>query len=234
MPLKVGVIVPTLGKRPALLDRAKFYIGRQTVQPAETIIVDYPQKRKPYDLTERYRFGIERVKGSVDVMFFMEDDDYYPPHYIETMLKLYEDAGIPQAFGIGETYFYHPELRRVWHRSHPAAGPCAFQMMIRSDAVKEIDWSLVNDLFIDAGLWRQLHGQVAYWHRSSPYIMALGMKHGRGPCAAGGHTPSLYNDAEKRDDEETWADPDFSWLRSKIGLHDASWYETFASNRSIV
>lgn len=239
--MKIGVITPTRGIRPAFLERCKFYVDRQTLKSTH-LIVDYPQKRFPHDLTDRYRFGLEKLKSECDLIFFMEDDDYYPPNYLEEMVQAWEECDRPELFGIGETFFYHPELQSIWYKRHEDDGPCAFQMCIRSDAVEKIDWSLVGPLFTDAGLWRQKHidGQTVIFGKP----LSIGIKHGRGLCGAGGHNAWFYKDRESRaqsvnpnfpNGPDEWVRYDVGglWLRNAIG-DDAEWYEQFAKNRGIV
>ena len=222
--MKIGVITPTTGKRPILLLRNRYYMGRQTVKPDAMVILTDDLR-----LTDKYRKGIELIKDKVDLIFFCEDDDYYPPEYFETMLSEYKKAGSPDVFGVGETFFYHPELQGVWHKEHSSEGPCTFQMCLRSDAVDRIDWSQINHLFMDAGIWRQLKGEVVKFGRP----LAIGIKHGRGICGAGGHNKWFYDDKSRLQSETEWAKYDPEWLRKMIG-DDADWYEEFGRNGEII
>ncbi len=245
--MRIGVITPTRGTRPAFLERCKYYVSRQTV-PVEHLIVDYPQKRFQYDLTDRYRVGLKKLENKCDLIFFMEDDDYYPSNYIETMVNEWKISEEPEIFGIGESYFYHAEEKFVWYKKHPETSSCMYQMCIRADAIKKIDWSLVNDLFTDSGLWKQLK----WGNITIGMPLAIGIKHGRGECAAGGHNrwfyinrqdpanlpinhPKLnYDQSKSTSGPHEWVlqDPDGSWLRSAIGA-DAEWYENFARNKEM-
>ena len=234
--MKIGAIVPTRNLRPVLLERNREYRERQIIPIDVTEIVDYAQKRFPYDLTERYRYGLEKLADKCDLIFFMEDDDYYPENYIAAMMEYYEKAGSPEVFGVGETFFYHPELRYAWYKYHPEEGPAAFQMCIRSDAIKKIDWSIVNDLFIDAGLWKQLEGKTVQFKDPN----AIGIKHGRGACGAGGHNRWFYEARMKKigsdlsADEWVIHDPDGTWLRDTIGTEDSDWYFHFGENMGMI
>lgn len=224
--IRVGTITPTLGARNEFLDRSRFYMEahRQTLSPVQALVVNYPQVRFPHDLTDRYRRGLETLKDRCDLAFFIEDDDYYPPNYLELMTAAWRQLGKPDIFGIGETYFFHPQNGHVWYRKAPAGeSPCAYQMCIRTDALEKIDWSMVDDLFTDVGLWRQLKGVTVTFGKP----ISIGIKHGKGICGAGGHNLFFYEDQMRKHGsdrtKETWAAHDPEWLRSVIG-DDAGWY----------
>jgi serine/threonine protein kinase len=59
--MKIGVLIPTRGDRGDLLAHAKWLLGRQTIQPHELMIVDYPPISDDYDITPRYRYGCEKL-----------------------------------------------------------------------------------------------------------------------------------------------------------------------------
>lgn len=222
--MRVGVIVPTRNNRPKLLERCKFYIERQTRKPDAVVFVDYPQTTFPVDLTERYKFGFEALKGKADVVFCIEDDDYYAPDYIETMLYEWAARGVPDIFGIGETWFYHPAAHGYYHKTHPTRS-CAFTTMVRMSAAERFDWSTMHPLFFDVHAWRQLGGQTFIPTKQ----IALGIKHGRGHCGASGHGAWFYSRTKGAK-----IDTDFSWLVSRIGFDDAQFYIKMAKDAQIV
>ena len=154
--MKVGVITATNGKRPYLLNQCVEYIDRQTYKVSEYLILQSPEET----LKEKYKQGLEYLQSKTDIVFFMEDDDYYPPNYIEKMLDMYEWADKPEIFGIGETWFYHPEFRAYWYYKNQDHNACAFQTCVRTDSLGKIDWNQIDDIFVDAGLWRQLEGNT--------------------------------------------------------------------------
>lgn len=223
--MKIGIITPT-HHRPYLLNRASFYIKRQTLEPSCGFIAPGEESLK-----EKYRQGLEALKDKVDLIFFMEDDDYYPANYLEKMVELYGWAGKPEIFGIGETWFYHPEFRAYWYYLNQEDNSCAFTTCIRSDAVDKIDWSTIDDVFVDAGLWRQLQGETVTFGK--PF--AIGIKHGRGKrCLAGGHTKWFYDEKSKLEKgSREYAEYSDTWLREHIGA-DADFYDEFGKNRGLI
>lgn len=223
--MRVGVITATSGQRPHLMAQCWKYIDRQTIRPIVRLVLNGDETLK-----EKYRRGLEEMKGDVDLIFFMEDDDYYPSNYIEKMLELYEWADKPQVFGIGETWFYHPEHRAYWYYKNQDGNSCAFSTLVRADAVDSIDWNTIDDVFVDAGLWRQLEGQTVELGKP----LCIGIKHGRGKCLASGHNKWFFEEKAKlpkgSDEYAVFSD---TWLREQIG-DDAGFYEEFGANRELI
>lgn len=223
--MKIGIITPTVAWRPHLFNRALYYIDRQMVKPTARVIMNGNESLK-----EKYRQGLETLKSEVDLIFFMEDDDYYPANYIEKMLEMYEWADEPEVFGIAETWFYHPEFRAYWYYKNQEHNSCAFSMCVRADAVDKIDWNMIDDVFVDAGMWRQLEGQTVELGKP----LCIGIKHGRGKTLADGHTKWFYEEKSKLPKgSKEFAEFSDTWLRSHIGA-DADFYDEFGRNRSLV
>lgn len=221
--IRVGAVTPTRNNRPRLLERCQYYLHRQTHPVILHDIVDYPQKTHPHDITERYMYGLKRLKDHVDVVFLIEDDDYYAPHYVETMLNRWAQFGKPLTFGVGETYFYHFPSQFYWHREHPERA-CAYSTMVTSEVVDKINPTSASytQLLFDMGIWRQFPNPTCQvW----PPI-TIGMKHGFGVCGAAGHNEWFYNH-----DKRSIKDQDYKWLRAQIGEEDTEWYIKTAMER---
>lgn len=241
--VKIGAITPHRNLRPILLARMHEYMTRQTVKIDEHVFVDYPQVKHPFDLTDRYKLGLAGMRDKFDVIFLIDDDDYYPRDYVGRYIEEWTRAGKPEIFGIGESYFYHPEVRAVWYRSaHPNNVACGYCTMLRGDVIDKIDWSRIDPLWTDIGLWRQLEGKQ---FNPGPYV--IGIKHGRGSCAAAGHNRWFYERAVEKGPVinqasdvfvngawEEWAKFDESgqWLIDAIGEEDAQWYFDWAKQGS--
>lgn len=106
---RVGVLTPTSdpGRKP-FLDFLEGRIKRQTRQPDMVLKVDYPNTSRVPDLAKRYREGCaELFKAGMDLVVFMEDDDYYPLNYLEEIVTKWEQAGRPAVIGQNRTRYYH-------------------------------------------------------------------------------------------------------------------------------
>jgi hypothetical protein len=223
--MRIGVITATSGQRPHLMSQCWKYIDRQAVKPSVRLVLNGDETLKA-----KYHRGLEELKNETDIIFFMEDDDYYPPNYIEKMLEMYNWAGSPEVFGIGETYFYHPEFKAYWYYLNQDNNACAFQTCVRSDAIDKIDWNTIDDVFVDAGLWRQLKGETVRFGKP----LSIGIKHGRGKCLASGHNRWFYEKkAEAPKDLKEYAEFSDTWLRDMIG-EDADFYEHFGANKELI
>ena len=222
--MKIGIITATSGERPHLLKRCIEYVKRQTAQ------VDIHNIQiGPGTLKEKYKEGLEKLKDKADLIFFFEDDDYYPANYIEKMLEFYDWAGSPEIFGIKETWFYHPEFKAYWYNKNENIYACAFQTCVSSRAVDKIDWSMIDDVFVDAGLWRQLEGDAIEFGKP----LSIGIKHGRGKTLASGHNKWFFDDKSRLQTKGEYARFDDTWLENIIG-EDAKFYEEFGANKNLI
>lgn len=222
--MKIGAIIPTRNNRPRLLEQCKKYIDRQILKFDQVLFVDYEQTRFPIDLTDRYRFGLNRLQGKVDLIFFIEDDDWYSEDYTQKMVELWQEEKKPLLFGLGETYFYHPIVKAWWYREHKERS-CAYCTVIHNDLIDKIDFSRMDPLLFDLRLWQQLGKKFGKTSKPKSHLITVGIKHGKGHCGAAGHGKWFY-------DKEPQArkDPQMDWLYSKIG-DDIDFYKEFAKEK---
>lgn len=191
--MKAGVLIITRGDRPRFVEHAKYLLSKQTRQPDVIEIVDDKPKSDKVDITYRYRIGCERLfnKGC-DVILFWEDDDYYSPEYIGTMLTKWILNDKPKLMGLSTTVYYHAITNKYLRISHPGRASM-MSTMISKEA--QINWGDDNYAYTDMILWRQLKGVSV----DVKNIIALGIKHGTGLCGGGGHQMdwSKYNEHDQ-------------------------------------
>lgn len=205
--MKIGVLIPTRGDRPRLLEHALLQIDRQTLKPDHIeVVADAPQSNQK-DITWRYRIGCERLfaKG-VDVVAFIEDDDYYSPEYLKLMTDAWEKNGKPDLFGIGETYYYHLGNKRWLHMRHPERASAMSTMTTKK--VLDVQWPGNHESFLDIQLWRNVPNKKT---TTFGRIISLGIKgYGEGQLFGGiGHNKlwAMYKNL----------DADLSWLKQAVG-----------------
>lgn len=207
--MKIGVVVPTRGDRPGFLKRCKQMIAAQTLQPVQVVFVDYPPVSDDNDITARYRYGYEQLSNTdVDVIAFMEDDDWYSGHYLATMFNAWDNAGRPDLFGLNFTVYYHLKLRKwcVLRHPHRAAAMCTF---IKPGL--PVDWPKGVNEYTDLHLWMVWEnvtgagGQVTgvtkhLWDGGISItedgvitgdLPCMGIKHGVGKLGSGFHIDKL-------------------------------------------
>lgn len=189
--LPFSVITPT-GERPGTLYLLKKYLERQTIQPAEWIVVDdgiapseaivrgFPglkyHRRKPADdesgHTLKYNLAAALGLATTGYLIVMEDDDWYHPEYLETML-----AGLKEndLFGLKETVFYNfpgRRWRKIVSRDNASLCVTGFTKKIIPDVIDAC--KRTRKWKVDIGLWNWFNGKQAYSKKDS--IFHIGMK----------------------------------------------------------
>lgn len=214
--IKIGVLIPTRGDRKKFLNQAKKLLLNQTVKPNYIEIVDDAPVNNDVDITYRYRIGCERLfsKGC-EIVLFWEDDDWYAPEYIETMVDEWKRARMPEIFGIGYSTYYHILGNKYMTIAHK--GRASAMSTLVTKKVLSINWGADNYAYTDIVLWKELKGST--FHPQKP--INLGIKHGMGLCGGGGHTLDFqhYN---KTDFEK-------EYLKNIVGS-DFDFYKNFNYN----
>ena len=208
----VAVVIPNRGDRPQFMENCLRMMEYQTRKADFVIEVSYPAKFGNIpDISARYKKGIATAIGfSADVILLIENDDYYAPNYIETMLREWQAHGKPDLFGIGESCYYHLGLKKCFFMEHTARA-CAMNTLIKANA--EIVYPIDSDPYFDLYLW--LH--IANRHLikttiKTPDKISLGIKHGVWLTGGEHHTTRMerYN----------FDDSDYKFLRSIINEND--------------
>lgn len=206
--MNIGVLIPTRGDRPKQLEHALSQISKQTMQPTHIEIVRDAPLSPQKDITWRYKLGCQRLfaKG-MDVVLFIEDDDYYSPDYIRMMVEAWESHNKPDIFGIGETYYYHLGSRRWLHMKHPDRASAMSTMVTRK--VLDVKWPGDHEPFLDIQLWRNTPNKKTVLFGGN--IISLGIKgYGEGSLFGGiGHNKdwNLYRNS----------DLNLDWLNKAVG-----------------
>ena len=188
--MKIGIIIPDRKDRPLFLANCLRMIHEQTVKPDIVELVNDDPLSDDCDITWRYRLGYERMrKRNLDIIFLMENDDYYAPDYIETMLNEWHKHGCPEIFGTNYTIYYNIKLF-AWFTMNHLTRSSAMSTMLRPDLT--FPWCADNEPYTDIHLWDKLKGVV---FQPSKHI-CLGIKHGIGLCGGRGHNDRLHRFTE--------------------------------------
>lgn len=195
--MRIAVIIPDRLDRPNFLAQCKKMLDYQSVKPDATFLINYlPRSEKP-DITQRYRTGYERVselnlkhpESAYDLIFFIENDDFYSPYYIEDMIAHWKLNGEPDLFGTSYTTYYHIGLRAYFNFYHPERASM-MNTVIKPNL--DIIWPPGHESFTDMHLWtrdRCLEGSKKVWTPNSQ--LSIGIKHGVGMCGGRQHTTGL-------------------------------------------
>jgi len=200
-------VITCTGDRPEVFELCKRYIQRQTVLPAQWIIVDDgkvpvdrpdfaftnyirripkstdPQHTLPVQLLE----ALKRVKYTKIVM--MEDDDWYAPMYCEESLRLLDIVNlVGRAYAV---YYKIPALKYSVrdNQAWSCWNETCFTIDVAPQLVNLINENL-NDFCVDLAAWRQLNvkkrifidaKKLCVGMKGLPGRFGLGMGHGATP-----------------------------------------------------
>jgi glycosyltransferase involved in cell wall biosynthesis len=183
--MRIAVIIPDRGDRPLFLDNCLRMVIGQTLTPAQVVVVNDPPITADKDITWRYRIGYGRVWGGIDLVAFMENDDWYAPDYLATMAREWGNAGHPDIFGTAYTIYYHIGIRK-WFTMHHSHRSSAMSTVIRP--YLPLSWPADNDPYTDLHLWRTVKGRT---FTPSKHI-CIGIKHGVGLCGGVNHVDAMH------------------------------------------
>jgi len=206
--LTCAVIIPTRGDRIKLLDHGLKLLNNQTVRPDDVIIIDHEPRGKRKDLTQRYRMGYDLAK-KYDVVICWEDDDYYHPQYIETVMKLWEQNPGLELIGSTSTTYYHIFDKKYKFMLTPRHSSM-MNTSIRGGL--NIDWPSDDTVFLDLKLWAKMKGKMFDIGK-----LATGIKHGIGVCGGQGHNGNICD----------ISDPDGAHLRGLVDPQSFEFYMNY-------
>ena len=217
MNLKIGIIIPDRGDRPLFLANCIRMIENQSLQPHKIILANEENNSNECDITTRYRESYEKLNDLVDVVLFIENDDYYAENYIETMIMEWLDRGMPDLLGTNYTIYYHLGLKKYFTMNHNLRAS-AMNTLLKSNL--NINWGPENDPYTDIHIWTRSNLLGVTFKPKE--IISIGMKHGIGMCGGRNHTNYL----------ERFINDDFSmdFLRKNTDLESFNFYSKININ----
>lgn len=215
--MRIAIVIPTRGDRDKFMARCVKRMMQQTLKPDIIEIVSDEPLTKEKDITWRYRIGVARaIKRGAELIFFIENDDYYAKDYIERMVKMWIENGRPKMLSLNRCIYYNLKSRAYFEMSHPGRGGM-FMTMARAEVFKDFKWNADNDPWTDIHIWKQIPGAAVEKNKNDKWI-AIGIKHGVGLCGGNGHNTAIV-------DRRTIQDGDWDWLRGQIGDEDVEFYK---------
>lgn len=187
--MKIGILIPNRGDREELLSNCIRMMKAQTI--ADQIEWMLPVSFKPtegiVDITTRYRIGYDILsKFGVDIIFFIENDDWYSPEYLETMIREWEYYSRPELFGTNYTIYYNLKLQKHF-TMFTEQRASAMNTMIKPGLF--VSWPLEQDPYTDVWLWEHIQNRRIFKPKK---VISVGMKHGIGLCGGYAHTTKLH------------------------------------------
>lgn len=218
--MKVAVIIPDRGDRPLFLDNCKRMLDRQTLSPEIIIVMDQVAEDDSFDITKRVRIGYSLIskmillKNQVDVIAIIENDDWYSPNYLETMVDAWKKFGMPDLFGTCYTIYYHMELRAYYTMEHHQRASLMNTLIKPS---LDFQWCIDEEPYLDLHLWKTLPSRIVF--RPEKHI-SVGMKHGIGKCGGGSHV--IDDRIRKR-----YHTPDGGFLKETLDEESFEFYNNY-------
>lgn len=211
--MRIGVIIPTRGDRPLFLENCLRQLDSQTIRPCKISIINFKPEGDKCDITMRYRIGYHHLYGKdLDVIALIEDDDYYSPEYLETMVNYWTKEGKPDLLGLNHTIYYHIGIFEHFTMKHTRRSS-AMNTLIKPDL--DFDWCKDEDPYTDVHLWNTLKGKIVAPEKE----ICLGIKHGIGKCGGQNHTDKMERYINK--------DHDKSFLKSVMDKESFEFYSNY-------
>lgn len=193
---RIAVIIPDRNDRPHFTANCIRQLEAQTLKPHILCHKNYDPESDDYDITQRYRRGYEELsqRDDVDLIAFMENDDWYSADYLATMVKYWKSSGRPQVFGLNHSIYYHLRLGKWMKMQHPHRADNAQTLILPR---LEFDWCPDNEPFTDVHIWKKAIDKntgkrLQCLTFSPPHPIHIGFKHGFGKCGTQSHT-SRFN-----------------------------------------
>lgn len=222
--MKIGILIPDRGDRPRFLANCMRMVHAQSLQPWQINVVSYPPKDQHCDITPRYRTGYQLLSDEkeLDLIAFIENDDWYAPDYLETMAAKWVEMGRPDIFGTNYTFYYHLRLRKYYKMEHWDRAS-AMNTFIKPGL--GISWPVDREPFTDMSLWGQLKGVAINPGR----VISIGIKHGEGLCGGQSHVTRLH----RYDPPRGTHDFDYSFLSSVMDRASLEFYTSYYNGEPI-
>lgn len=216
--MRIGVVIPDRGDRPKFLDNCLRMLRAQTLKPYIFMVISDPPANHMCDITKRYRAGYSKMSEigmDIDVIAFIENDDWYSPKYLETMASAWDNHGRPDLFGTNYTIYYHLGVKGYFTMTHPDRSS-AMNTFIKPGL--NIKWPVDHEPFTDMHLWMNLKG-ITF---KPEEIIAIGMKHGVGMCGGRNHKDRL--------NRFRFEDHDFRFLKGHLDNESFKFYSQIHEN----
>lgn len=214
--MKIAVLIPDRNDRPKLLKNCLRMLAAQSLQPdIIEVVCDAPVSAE-CDITWRYRTGYDRLRNKgIDIILLIENDDWYSPLYIETMVNAWSNNGRPEIFGTNSTIYYHLKLKAYFTMYHNTRASAMNTLLIPD---MNFDWCADTEPYTDMHLWSQLKGLVIRPDKN----ISIGIKHGDGLC--GGH---MHNDRLHRYTKFGVQDPEHTFLKKILDPESFNFYSKY-------
>ena len=122
----------------------------------------------------------------LDVIAFIENDDWYHKDYFRLMTNAWQQHGKPDIFGTRYTIYYHL-FQKAWFTMNHVSRSSAMSTFIKPDL--DLTWTVDEDPYTDIHLWMNINNRITW---KPDFHVCLGMKHGVGKCGGHNHVDQMH------------------------------------------
>ena len=220
--VRIAVLIPDRGDRPNFTNNCLQLINEQTLYPVKVFHVNEPPQSLRADITYRYRIGYNLLSNlaNVDLIAFIENDDYYAPNYLQTMAAHWIEQGKPEMIGTCYSWYYHIGLLKYTKLEHYTRSAAMNTLIVPGLKIK---WCADTEPYTDMHLWTNCP-EINKTIVNPENIISIGLKHGVGKCGGGSHVDRL-NKYKHTDQNMEWlfknVDPKFHsfYTQTNAKLH---------------
>jgi hypothetical protein len=210
-----AIITPTRGDRPEFYGQSLKMANQ--FNASRCIRIDYEPIGDSVDISDRVMRGIWKAAADgIDLVFIVEDDDFYPADYIQR----FGDLSNYHFFGSSKSTYYN--LRnRTWQTFFHRGRSSLYNTGFRISAMKEFPWERLirtNTPFLDIEIWKYARA----WNKRCKFIEntgSIGIKHGIGLCGGKGHKMEMNN-----------KDPEMIWLKARVDNDSFEFYKQLSES----
>ncbi len=163
-------IVTTTHDRPFCFSLCEKWVARQTLQPDQWIVVNDSQEPQAYSYTmgqevvvrdqgqdklpsicENWLAALPLIKG--DVVAVIEDDDWYSPDYLATLVPLLDSVDMA---GVSNAYYYTLPTRRwrkLGNKNHASLAATVFRASVLPQMARTC--RVFKSVYLDMYLWAE-------------------------------------------------------------------------------
>lgn len=220
--MRIGIIVPDRGDRPLFLENCRRIISEQKLLFPDMLhyeIIDQKEVEPSdsVDIVQRVRIGYDKfTRVGADIIFIMENDDWYSTDYLQTMIDAWESFGSPDLFGTCYTVYYHMQLKAYNTMEHHQRSSL-MNTMIRPGL--DIKWPVDIEPYLDLHLWQMPSIKTRVVFKPEKHI-SIGMKHNIGKCGGALH-------AVDKKSERWYENPDNGFLKATLDADSFEFYNNY-------
>jgi len=220
--MRIAVLIPDRLDRPRFSENCLRMMKAQTLQPQIYQKVDFPPTDNDIDITKRYRVGYDALRGKgLDLIAFIENDDWYAPDYLETMVAAWERFHRPELLGTNSTIYYHIQLKAYSRMDHNDRASM-MNTFIKPDLT--FPWCVDLEPYTDLHLWKSpevgkvLKNRIVF---NPDKLVSIGIKHGVGKTIPAGR--HVVDDRVRR----SYHIPDNGFLKETLDAESFEFYNNY-------